>query len=270
MRKLKYANSSSSRSSEQVGDEVTVEVRRRRNPRGQGQRLRDEIIEAASELLAETGDVRRLSLRAVARRVGIAAPSVYPHFRDLDELAVAVTDRLFPELEAAIGAAVRGVRDPLPALLAGCRAYCRYALEHPGHYRVLFDADLGRRTQTEAGRRVFQRLTDGVRACLALRAGAGGETGGDTAAFVAGLIWSALHGLVMLRLSRSEFPWAPLDRMVEETVRRLVDVDLEPDAAAPRRGRPIGGAVPGPRDTGVRSDGAGAGSDGMEPGEGER
>src|SRR5579884_1754507 len=234
MREFTYASSKSSRSWEQVGDELTVRVRRQRNPRGQGRRLRGEIGEAACELLAETGDVRRLSLRAVARRVGIAAPSVYPHFRDLEELAVAVTDRLFPELEAAIGAAVRGVQDPLPALLAGCRAYCRYALEHPGHYRVLFDADLGRRTQTEAGRRVFQRLTDGVRACLALRAGAGGETGGDTAAFVAGLIWSALHGLVMLRISRPGFPWAPLDRMVDETVRRLLGVDAGSEATARR------------------------------------
>ncbi len=213
---------------------MTVEVRRQRNPRGQGQRLRDEIIEAARDLLAETGDVKHLSLRAVARRVGIAAPSVYPHFRDLEELAVAVTDRLFPELEAAIGAGARGVRDPFAALLAGCRAYCRYALEHPGHYRVLFDADLGRRTQTEAGRRVFQRLTDGVRACLAPQAGGGEEVGGDAAAFVAGLIWSALHGLVMLRISRPGFPWAPLDRMVDETVRRLLGVDAGSEATARR------------------------------------
>jgi hypothetical protein len=42
------------------------------------------------------------------------------------------------------------------------------------------------------------------------------------AAFVASLIWSALHGLVMLRVSRPTFPRAPLDQMVDETVLRLI------------------------------------------------
>ena len=50
---------------------------RRRNPRGQGDRLREEIISAASELIAESGDADQLSLRAVAKRIGIAAPSIY-------------------------------------------------------------------------------------------------------------------------------------------------------------------------------------------------
>ena len=55
---------------------------RRRNPRGQGDRLREEIISAASELIAESGDADRLSLRSVAKRIGIAAPSIYRHFPD--------------------------------------------------------------------------------------------------------------------------------------------------------------------------------------------
>src|ERR1700729_2893185 len=55
---------------------------RQRNARGQGDRLRREIIDAARDILAETGNVDRLTLREVARRVGIAATSVYLHFPD--------------------------------------------------------------------------------------------------------------------------------------------------------------------------------------------
>ena len=55
---------------------------RARNRRGEGARLRDDIVAAAVALLDETGDQAAVSLRAVARRVGIAAPSIYRHFAD--------------------------------------------------------------------------------------------------------------------------------------------------------------------------------------------
>ena len=55
---------------------------RRRNRRGEGERLREEIITAASQMIGETGDDTALTLRGVARRVGIAAPSIYRHFTD--------------------------------------------------------------------------------------------------------------------------------------------------------------------------------------------
>ena len=49
---------------------------RTRNRRGEGNRLRDEIVTAAVELLDETGDEGTVTLRSVARRVGIAAPKI--------------------------------------------------------------------------------------------------------------------------------------------------------------------------------------------------
>ena len=45
--------------------QTKVRVRRRRNPRGQGERLREEILDAADALLAESGDASKLSLRGV-------------------------------------------------------------------------------------------------------------------------------------------------------------------------------------------------------------
>src|SRR5712691_6873497 len=70
---------------------------RQRNPRGQGERLRDDIIEAASRLLADPA-APPLTLRAVAREVGVAATSVYLHFDDIESLVLAVADRRFGEL----------------------------------------------------------------------------------------------------------------------------------------------------------------------------
>ncbi len=86
---------------------MTVRKGRPRNARGEGDRLRGEVVEAASALIAEDGP-RALTLRAIARRVGITAPAIYAHFEDLDEVLEAVVDSTFGALadylrEAGLG-----------------------------------------------------------------------------------------------------------------------------------------------------------------------
>ena len=51
-------------------------LRRSRAPRGFGDRLRDEILDAATELLLDTGHARSVSIRSVAQRVGVTPPSI--------------------------------------------------------------------------------------------------------------------------------------------------------------------------------------------------
>ena len=84
---------------------VQAPTARRRNRRGQGGRLRQEIITAASQMIGETGDDAALTLRGVARRLGIAAPSLYRHFPAVDELKMAVVQRAFADFARARDAA---------------------------------------------------------------------------------------------------------------------------------------------------------------------
>jgi AcrR family transcriptional regulator len=201
--------------------------RRQRNPRGQGGRLRTELVDAASQILAESHDPNELSLRAVARRAGIAATSVYLHFNNVDELAAAVAERHFGELGRAIARAYRAQDDPGLALIAGCKAYCRFGIRHPGHYRILFEVgrpDLAHRRQdiqrlsSSSAQDVLQALIASIERCQQH----GLVSSASDAAQVALLVWTALHGMVSLRLNRPSFPWPPLEPMIEQTVRRLV------------------------------------------------
>jgi AcrR family transcriptional regulator len=66
------------------------EAPRARNARGEGERLRDEIIVAATKVLSTIGPEDPFSLRAVAKEAKIAAPSVYIHFADRNVLLLAV------------------------------------------------------------------------------------------------------------------------------------------------------------------------------------
>ena len=85
---------------------------RRRNARGQGARLADDIVAGALALIERTGSDEAVTLRAVAREIGIAAPSIYAHFADREAIIMAVVVRVFDELSEAItkGQAAAGPR----------------------------------------------------------------------------------------------------------------------------------------------------------------
>jgi AcrR family transcriptional regulator len=202
---------------------------RRRNPRGQGERLRDDIIEAASQLLADPASPP-LTLRAVAREVGVAATSVYLHFADIQSLVVAVADRRFTELVQMQNQAMDGsTATPLQRVLAGCVAYCEFGLAHPGHYQVMFVTPLPGMENVPIeqgpGYRVFQQLIDAVAALeppSAPSPPSGPPAKAGEAFTTATMIWQQLHGIVSLRISRPRFPWPPIREAVTAAITRLL------------------------------------------------
>ena len=112
--------------------------RRPPNPRGQGARLRVELLAAAERLLDAAGPDAAVTLRGVASEAAVAAPSIYDHFARLDDLLAALAQRELDDLAGAIGRAVHRSR-PLPPgdrLRAACRAYARWGLDHPGRYAL--------------------------------------------------------------------------------------------------------------------------------------
>ena len=197
---------------------------RRRNRRGEGDRLREEIITAASQMIGETGDDSALTLRGVARRVGIAAPSIYRHFTDADELKMAVVQRAFADFARARDAAAGAAADPAAALLARCRAYTGFALANPGPYRYLFSqhAPTGDPARPPVSLPTFQALAESISRCQQ----AGLARAGDDPQWLAAQVWAALHGLVLLRLNAPGFPWpGPLDQMADHAVARLIGLE---------------------------------------------
>ena len=113
---------------------------RTRNRRGEGARLRDDILAAGVALLDETGDEQAVTLRAVARRVGIAAPSIYVHFADRQAILHAIAVTAFTELTDWITDArdAADAADPVARLRATCDAYLDFAEQRPQRYQVMF------------------------------------------------------------------------------------------------------------------------------------
>lgn len=200
---------------------VSTETGSNRRPparRGEGERLRGEIVDAALRLLAETGNTATLSLRAVAREVGVAATSIYLHFPDRDALLLEVKKQLSDRLaRAELDAAESAGSHPFDRLLAMARDYVRFGMEEPGLYHVIFSSPtLSPKYLQMAGGYIgaeaFERVQREVAALI-----------GDADSHVVTThFWTALHGLVVLRTTRANFPWPDLDVEVEDLTRRLV------------------------------------------------
>lgn len=122
-----------------VADKAELETQRVRNPWGQGERLRTEILDAAVRLLSELGGEEALTIRGVARAAGIAPASIYQHFADKAALVRGVIDHDYEQLSAAMREADQsaGTGDVVGRVRAQMHAYCRFAIANPGHYRLM-------------------------------------------------------------------------------------------------------------------------------------
>ena len=182
------------------------------NPRGAGSRLREELLDAATRLLDAGGRDAALTLRGVAREAGVAAPSVYPHFADLDALVLGLIRRHLADLSAVVRSAVQEATTGEEALRRAGHAYVRWGLERPGPYTVVFEG------------RALRQLSRDEELALA----AGDDLLEDLLALLRGLphpppdparaafaVWSGLHGVVSLRTAKPAYPWPSLEDHVD-------------------------------------------------------
>lgn len=186
---------------------------RPRSPRGEGERLHDEILAAAEQLLVDTGSEAAVSIRAVADAVGVTPPSIYRHFQDKDQLLAEVVGRHFAALDAFIEDAVHGLDDPIDAMVARGRAYVRFGLEHPEHYRLMFmSRTTGYKGEDVLEAGAFGHLVQGLRA--AIDAGEIDDPGDVHRAALH--VWANVHGLTSLLIAKPMFPWPDLDELIDE------------------------------------------------------
>jgi AcrR family transcriptional regulator len=194
--------------------------RRHRARRGQGEALRGEILAAARELLAETGNQEAVSVRAVAERVGITAPSIYLHFKDKDDLLDAVCAEVFGALAVAMEEASAMASSPLERLMAEGRAYVGFALAKPEHYRLAFMVGSGAKSVDHVlGSTCFGLLLQTVEECMEADIFPPDERG----PLPTGLqLWAGVHGLASLMLTKPWLPWSEVNDLVEQSLRAAV------------------------------------------------
>jgi AcrR family transcriptional regulator len=195
---------------------------RTRNARGEGERLRDALMDAAGELLVEGTSAEALSIRRITARAGVTPTALYLHFADKQELLQALVARNFEELRDVLAAAQAGAEQPREQLKAMALAYIEFALERPQLYRILFGTYIpgskimpagGAPDDPDPGLSTFELLTRAVAGCV-----------GEADAFgVAIHLWLELHGFVTLLPVMPSFPFPDPETFAEEIARAHLD-----------------------------------------------
>jgi AcrR family transcriptional regulator len=187
-----------------------------RNPRGEGDRLRQELISTANRLLENGASHESLSLRAVAREVGIAATSVYLHFPDKTALLLAVYERHFAELSDQLSQAIARHADPAARLRAAAEAYCEFAADRPDVYQVLFTVPgsasppSGVPASQRPGAAVVLTAQKVITECIDARLLPPADPYAATVC-----LWASLHGLIVLRAARPHVTWPPFGTLID-------------------------------------------------------
>ncbi len=192
--------------------------KRSRSRRGEGDRLRPEILDAAERLLVKTGNEAEVSIRAVAEAVGVTPPSIYLHFADKSELLFAVCERHFTQLDRFMEEASAEADTPLESLYLRGRAYVRFGLDNPEPYRILFMGKPEATPEAFEPDRVrqsaaFDHLVETVQRCMDA-----GELVPADATLVAMGLWSAVHGLTSLLIAKPDWPWPDVEMLTHHVL----------------------------------------------------
>lgn len=195
---------------------------RQRYARGEGDRLRLDLLHAAADLMATHGTLEGISLRAVAREAGVSPTAVYRHFDDHVALLRESVALCWNNFRQVMQDAHDSSEDPFVAFANAGEQYVRFAMEHQGQYRVLFSntidvepspTELGSSMDpvdgaTSAGMSAFRILVDLVTGML--------EANGDDRDpfFVAVQVHTWIHGIVDLCGCHPDAPWPPIEQLL--------------------------------------------------------
>jgi AcrR family transcriptional regulator len=167
------------------------------------------VVSEAARLVDEVGR-ERLTLAELAKRFGVAQPSLYKHVDGVDGLQRLLSLRVLRELGDALRRAATG-RAGKDALTAVAAAYRRYAVSHPGCYAYLV------RLQASGDDELSTAAEEVLAVLYDVFAGYGITDPGD-AVDAARFVRSTLHGFVSLEVSGGfEMPYSvdgSFERMV--------------------------------------------------------
>lgn len=159
--------------------------------------LRQSLIDAAIALI-EAGEISQLSLREVARRVGVSHNAPYRHFQHKEALLSAVAEQGFQRLRTATEQALESASSDAARRLSaiGC-AYVKFAVSNRAYYRVMFSLDDSRRDE---GLQAAIEQSSAVLLNVVRDGQATGVFRTEDPQQMAQVAWAFVHGIAMLAI----------------------------------------------------------------------
>ncbi|MEP6648056.1 MAG: TetR/AcrR family transcriptional regulator [Saprospiraceae bacterium] len=161
--------------------------------------VKDLILNAAREIFLSEG-YENTSIRKIASKIEYSPGIIYLHFKDKNELLLALHDKAFECKMKALFIDVQDIADPLERLKATGRSYLQYGIDNPQDYELMFiltctmEALAIKEEFWNDGATAIGLLKENIKACI----GAGYFRKDIDLNEISLLLWSQVHGIVSL------------------------------------------------------------------------
>jgi len=184
--------------------------------------LRDQILDTSRQLLLEKGHAS-LSMRSIAKKVGVTATSIYLYFENKDHLLHTLIEESVEELSVSIENAVEGKNTVPEQLEAIIKGYTDFAFSYPEKYQIIY------MVRSEAMSRYPKEKFRKARRCYELLVRViqkGVETGvmnEEHPVIAAYSIWGQLHGIISVIQNQRLDSRINKDEYLSRSIRHIID-----------------------------------------------
>lgn len=210
--------------------------------------VRGRILREALFIINEEG-YGSLSMRKLARRLGFTAKTIYNYYSNKDELYLMALIEGFQQLTREFRASYESNGSPVEKLHSAVHAYVRWGIENKHYYNIMFSMDtpkyadyLGTKMEPVADRqnRTALEVASISAAILTEIADYNGSLSREEVTYRLLQLWSTLHGMVSLYISRVYLEVGDLkvafERIIEDVLKPFSEKN---EKISPRRARRI-------------------------------
>lgn len=176
--------------------------------------LREEILDVSKELLLKHG-FSKISMRKIAKKADVTATSIYLHFKNKDDLLLALVEESIANLNGVLRNALDEAASPIEQLESLTDAYVGYAIENPQEYEIIY------MVRPEEMPKYPKEKFQQVREIYELLAGII-QRGKDRNLFdvedplvSAYTLWAQIHGVVSVILGKRLDTRVPIERFLD-------------------------------------------------------
>lgn len=189
--------------------------------------LREKILNSAREMVLKNG-YGDLSIRKLAEKIGYAPGTIYLYFESRDAIVREICLRGFAELGKTMQTAAKKKSEPKKRLAALLKSYADFAVNNPETYHLSFMEDpkfteemfrnAPLETENGAGRQALQTIIDEFKKLKE----SGEISEKEDENLLAEVFWTAIHGIVSLKLIYPAIPFNSVEKLVDKTIKTLL------------------------------------------------
>ncbi len=185
--------------------------------------LKQEILDAARELFLKEG-YEKVTMRRIAQRIEYSPTTIYLYFNDKSDIFLALCDEVFLRLARELDKISKSTPDPMENLRRGMKAYIKFGLRYPGHYRLVLmspdifkESDFRFQFEGSAGEKAFRFLMEAIQRAM----DQGILRKGDLM-LASQTAWTSIHGVTSLLITKGKFPWVKQETLIDSVVETVI------------------------------------------------